>query len=162
MNAATRNSGIAAVCQGKYRTKQTTTGSCELTFSGKIIAINNPRSWVCIGIKSHLWHRPYRSPFGTPSHYDPMPSSVSWGLTLFFLFFAARWLFRRRAQVSLLYPPGPKPLPLIGNLRDIPTSRGWLTYQKWSNEYSSMSKYFPRIGHIQHLRVPYRNNSGYR
>ncbi|KAF8960416.1 cytochrome P450 [Flammula alnicola] len=31
-------------------------------------------------------------------------------------------------------PPGPKGLPLIGNLKDIPTSFEWQTYHKWSKE----------------------------
>ena len=32
------------------------------------------------------------------------------------------------------YPPGPKSLPLIGNLRDIPLNYQWLTYERWGRE----------------------------
>jgi hypothetical protein len=32
------------------------------------------------------------------------------------------------------YPPGPKSLPLIGNLRDVPFKYQWLTYERWGRE----------------------------
>ncbi|KAJ7512616.1 cytochrome P450 [Mycena galericulata] len=34
-------------------------------------------------------------------------------------------------------PPGPRPLPLIGNLWDIPKHEPWLVYQNWSRRYGS-------------------------
>ncbi|THU81062.1 cytochrome P450 [Dendrothele bispora CBS 962.96] len=34
-------------------------------------------------------------------------------------------------------PPGPKKLPLIGNLLDFPTSFEWETYARWGKEYNS-------------------------
>jgi hypothetical protein len=39
---------------------------------------------------------------------------------------------RRRA---LPYPPGPRPLPVIGNLLDIPKESSWLAYTKLSKTY---------------------------
>ena len=35
---------------------------------------------------------------------------------------------------QLPLPPGPKGLPVIGNLLDMPTSFEWETYHKWSKE----------------------------
>ncbi|PPQ87697.1 hypothetical protein CVT25_011464 [Psilocybe cyanescens] len=47
-------------------------------------------------------------------------------------------LYRRRNNAGSLshlpLPPGPKGLPLIGNLRNMPTSFEWQTYHKWSKE----------------------------
>jgi hypothetical protein len=41
-------------------------------------------------------------------------------------------LLRRKRRHP--YPPGPKSLPLIGNLRDVPFKYQWLTYERWGRE----------------------------
>lgn len=47
-------------------------------------------------------------------------------------------LKRQTARRSLPLPPGPKPLPLIGNLLDIPQKKEWLTYNSWNEQYGDV------------------------
>ncbi|KAF8960427.1 cytochrome P450 [Flammula alnicola] len=44
---------------------------------------------------------------------------------------------RNRGRPALPFPPGPKKLPLLGNLLDLPTTFEWVTYAQWSKEYNS-------------------------
>ena len=60
------------------------------------------------------------------------------------LFFGCMLLFgrlnmKRRNPNGLPLPPGPKGLPLIGNLFDFPTNHQWLVYDEWKKTYG---KYF--------------------
>nr|BAK09423.1 cytochrome P450 [Postia placenta] len=50
---------------------------------------------------------------------------------------------RKRRRAS--FPPGPRPYPLIGNLRDIPSEAPWKTFAKWSEQYGDMV-YFHTLG----------------
>lgn len=43
--------------------------------------------------------------------------------------------YRRRG--GLPYPPGPQPLPIIGNLLDIPLEFSWLTYTRFSKTFGT-------------------------
>ncbi|KAJ7113937.1 cytochrome P450 [Mycena epipterygia] len=54
------------------------------------------------------------------------------GLTI--VFYGIRW---KRTRSRLPLPPGPKKLPLVGNLFDIPAERQWETYHQWSKELDS-------------------------
>lgn len=47
-------------------------------------------------------------------------------------------LYQRRKSGSKHIPPpppGPRPLPIIGNLLDVPISRAWLKLSEWAMEY---------------------------
>ncbi|KZT68589.1 cytochrome P450 [Daedalea quercina L-15889] len=61
-----------------------------------------------------------------------MLSSVV-SLALIVAFVVAALVTRRKRPL----PPGPKGLPLLGNIYDVPKSREWLAYQHWSREYDS-------------------------
>ncbi|KAJ7658590.1 cytochrome P450 [Mycena rosella] len=65
----------------------------------------------------------------------PAISSSLWSiLALIILFYGTRWK-RNRSRLPL--PPGPKTLPLIGNLLDMPSERQWEAYHAWSKECNS-------------------------
>ena len=43
------------------------------------------------------------------------------------------------AKKQLPYPPGPKRLPIAGNLFNMPSEEEWITYRKWSDEFGMTS-----------------------
>jgi len=50
------------------------------------------------------------------------------------------WILLRPKKAPL--PPGPKGLPILGNIFDMPVDQEWLTFAKWGEEFGVyMTKY---------------------
>jgi hypothetical protein len=48
------------------------------------------------------------------------------------------WSFLKRSTRHLPFPPGPKPLPAIGNLLDFPSEKEWLVFRQWNEQYGDV------------------------
>ncbi|EMD33482.1 hypothetical protein CERSUDRAFT_118062 [Gelatoporia subvermispora B] len=55
------------------------------------------------------------------------------------LLLVLRFVFRKQSPLSRLpLPPGPSPLPVVGNIKDVPTSHEWITYAEWAKTYGDV------------------------
>ncbi|KAJ3557799.1 hypothetical protein NM688_g1273 [Phlebia brevispora] len=75
---------------------------------------------------------------GLPS--CPSATTMADGLTVFVLLLIGTFVYfvdAAKRQRSVPLPPGPKPLPLVGNLLDLPKEQPWFTYRDWANKYGS-------------------------
>ncbi|PCH43276.1 cytochrome P450 [Wolfiporia cocos MD-104 SS10] len=43
----------------------------------------------------------------------------------------------KKEKARLPLPPGPKGLPIVGNIRDVPKSHEWLAYERWGRVFDS-------------------------
>ncbi|EKM48300.1 uncharacterized protein PHACADRAFT_214864 [Phanerochaete carnosa HHB-10118-sp] len=55
-------------------------------------------------------------------------------------------LYFSRRRVKYRLPPGPKGLPILGNVFNAPKSFEWLAYQDWSRQYDSDVVHFEILG----------------
>ena len=53
--------------------------------------------------------------------------------TIIYAFFNFLW----PTSPAFPLPPGPKPLPFIGNVLDVPLTRQWLVYSQWAERYGT-------------------------
>ena len=58
-------------------------------------------------------------------------------LVVAFAFLAFSTLYSRGKQRKLPFPPGPKGLPVVGNLLDMPAGEEWITYKRWGKLYGA-------------------------
>ncbi|THH21540.1 hypothetical protein EW146_g50 [Bondarzewia mesenterica] len=69
-----------------------------------------------------------------------MPSllSLAKGVALVLLALVVKSYVGRRRRNGLPLPPGPRPLPLIGNVFDLPTKAPWIAYAEWAKKYGDI------------------------
>ncbi|TCD66265.1 hypothetical protein EIP91_001594 [Steccherinum ochraceum] len=61
---------------------------------------------------------------------------MAYVIALVIVAFATWYLSNRLRRARLLLPPGPKPLPIIGCMLDLPSEKPWITYSEWSSMYN--------------------------
>ena len=64
---------------------------------------------------------------------DKLVICLNFGLILLVYFYS------KTKRSSLPLPPGPKKLPLLGNVLGFPTSHEWLKFAEWGKQFSRFS-----------------------
>lgn len=66
-------------------------------------------------------------------------TTLAIAITVVSLVFAYRLLYRTCRNTP--FPPGPKGLPFIGNIFDMPSEKEWLTFARWGEKYGSYHRF---------------------
>jgi hypothetical protein len=79
----------------------------------------------------------FTSPLSCPCDMDFIQSSIAYlpGAAAILLIWA---FFKHSKRHAMPYPPGPQPLPFIGNALDFPTEQEWLVFRKWNEQYGNV------------------------
>jgi hypothetical protein len=70
-----------------------------------------------------------------------------------------RAIYDYRSRRGLPYPPGPRPLPILGNIFNIPKDSSWLAYTQFSKTYGALLSFSKNVlsdripGNIMSFRV---------
>lgn len=59
------------------------------------------------------------------------------GLTV--VWFLAIWLVRGNSSSKRQLPPGPRPLPLVGNVFQVPKEKDYILYAEWAKLYGELA-----------------------
>jgi hypothetical protein len=59
-------------------------------------------------------------------------------LVVVLVFLATFLLWIHKSKHTALLPPGPPPVPIIGNIRDLTPKRLWVVAAEWSKQYGTL------------------------
>lgn len=52
------------------------------------------------------------------------------------------WQLLKKKATAAPHPPGPKGLPVVGNVADMPTSHEWYKFAEWGKQYGMSTSHF--------------------
>lgn len=76
------------------------------------------------------------------SFFSLMTTTTSITVALFSLLVVLFFSFRKPKASRASLPPGPKPLPLLGNITDLPLKELWLPAFQWAKKYGTSHPIF--------------------
>ena len=85
-------------------------------------------------VEKHGWSA--RNMFASASLPDTFIAPLFLGVITCFSFIVLKKCRFSRSSKQL--PPGPKPLPFLGNVLDLPKDYWWIKFSQWSKEYGDV------------------------